>query len=92
MIHALELHRLVLAAQVPEEFEFVLKAPRRITHMQQLRDVDDPVRHLAGTAAVLGRRLGPFLFQLPPFFKKDLERLKAFLALLPPTCRAATSK
>jgi uncharacterized protein YecE (DUF72 family) len=77
------------AAQVPEDFAFVLKAPRRITHDQRLREVGDLVRHLAGTAALLGSRLGPFLFQLPPFLGKDASLLRDFLAVLPEGMRAA---
>ena len=40
-------------------------------------------------SCVLGEKRGPVLFQLPPFFKKDLLRLTEFLALLPPGHRAA---
>jgi uncharacterized protein YecE (DUF72 family) len=77
------------AAEVPDHFQFALKASQRITHFQRLQDVADPVGYLLRTAAVLGSRLGPFLFQLPPRFKKDLSRLREFLALLPPSARAA---
>jgi uncharacterized protein YecE (DUF72 family) len=69
--------------QVSEEFVFVLKGPQRITHMKRLRDAGEPLRQFLDTAAVLGRRLGPVFFQLPPNFKKDLGRLRDFLALLP---------
>jgi uncharacterized protein YecE (DUF72 family) len=41
------------------------------------------------TAGCLGSRLGPVLFQLPPFLKKDAGRLRGFLAALPQGCRAA---
>ena len=70
------------AEEVPPSFRFALKAPQRITHHQKLVGSDDPVRQLHETAAVLGDKLGPVLFQLPPFFKQDLPRLQAFLALL----------
>jgi uncharacterized protein YecE (DUF72 family) len=70
--------------QVPETFRFALKAHRRITHMKRLRDVDDDVRLLHERLAVLGGRLGPVLFQLPPSFRKDLPVLEQFLAGLPP--------
>ena len=77
-------------AQVPEDFAFVLKASRRITHMKRLKEADEPLGYLAQAAAEgLGDRLGPVLFQLPPYLKKDLERLKAFLAILPEDMRAA---
>ena len=77
------------AAAVPEDFAFVLKASRRITHDKRLQDVGDSVSYLIKNAGVLGERLGPFLFQLPPFVKKDLPRLRDFLALLPDEVRAA---
>jgi uncharacterized protein YecE (DUF72 family) len=47
------------------------------------------VAYFYETASALGTRLGPILFQLPPYMKKDLERLKAFLELLPAAPRAA---
>jgi uncharacterized protein YecE (DUF72 family) len=71
------------AEVVPESFVFVLKAPQRITHGAKLLDVEEPVERLWQAAQGLGARLGPILFQLPPFLRKDLERLHAFLAALP---------
>ena len=70
------------AEEVPADFRFVLKAPRRITHEKKLQQVGDEVDYLRRTAAVLGEKLGPFLFQLPPFFRKDVPRLRDFLALI----------
>jgi len=75
--------------QTPEAFTFVLKAPQRITHHRRLLDAAGDVSYFFETSAALGPKLGPILFQLPPYMKKDLERLKAFLALLPPAPRAA---
>jgi len=75
--------------QVPETFVFVLKAPRSITHMRQLNEVGDALGYFWKTAGALGPRLGPVLFQMPPFFKKDLARLRDFLRQLPEGCRAA---
>jgi len=72
------------AEQVPGDFKFVLKASQRITHMQRLKNAGDSVTYLVKIAAVLKERLGPLLFQLPPNMKKDLPRLREFLALLPP--------
>ena len=71
------------AEQVPADFKFVLKASQRITHMQRLKDAGDSVTYLIKIAAVLKDRQGPLLFQLPPNMKKDLLRLREFLALLP---------
>jgi uncharacterized protein YecE (DUF72 family) len=67
----------------------VLKAPQQITHRQGLRDAEDAVSHLLEAAGALKDRLGPLLFQLPPNLKKDVPRLRAFLALLPSERRAA---
>jgi uncharacterized protein YecE (DUF72 family) len=77
------------AAQVPDQFKFTLKAPRRITHDRRLRDVADPVRAFCEVAAELGPKLGALLFQLPPNFKKDLAVFDAFLDTLPPRVCAA---
>ena len=74
-------------AQTPASFSFTLKASRRITHDARLRDVDDSLRYFVDTATLLGPKLGPLLFQLPPYFKKDLGRLEDFLVLLPPRIR-----
>ncbi len=75
--------------QVPEGFSFVLKASRRITHMQRLRDPADSISFLFKVASELGDALGPVLFQLPPVLKKDLPLLRDFLAALPVGRRAA---
>jgi uncharacterized protein YecE (DUF72 family) len=77
------------ASQVPDTFQFVLKAPQRITHQKRLQDAGEELGYFLKTSSVLGSRLGPTLFQLPPNFKKDLPRLEAFLALLPNRWRAA---
>jgi len=77
------------AAEVPEDFKFVIKASQRITHMQRLKDAGDSLSYLLKTVTSLRDRLGPLLFQLPPFLKKDAPRLKEFLGLLSGQCRAA---
>ncbi len=77
------------AAQVPAEFRFILKASQRITHRKRLKEAGDEVAYFFQTAATLGERLGPTLFQLPPNLKKDLPRLEAFLEVLPPKAPAA---
>jgi uncharacterized protein YecE (DUF72 family) len=71
------------AGQTPPGFRFVLKASRRITHIQRLKEAGELLDYLFRTAATLGDRLGPLLFQLPPHMKKDLERLRVFLELVP---------
>lgn len=77
------------ANDVPADFKFVLKASQRITHMQRLKDAGDSVGYLLEVAGVLEDRLGPILFQLPPNLKKDVPRLRDFLALVPKQRRAA---
>lgn len=77
------------AAQVPPEFRFVLKASRRITHINRLTDEDGSLAYFLRTVNVLGERLGPTLFQCPPTLRKDLGRLTDFLAMVPRTWRAA---
>jgi len=75
--------------EVPAGFCFAVKATRRITHQQKLADVSADVAHLFSVVDVLGDKLGVVLFQLPPFLKKDLGLLSAFLSDLPPGRRAA---
>ena len=77
------------ASKVPEGFLFAIKASRRITHNHRLADVADLMDYLVRNVAVLGGRRGPLLFQLPPNMKLDLDRLRAFLPLLPPGWRVA---
>ena len=72
------------ASQVPETFTFAIKASQRITHMARLKEeAASPLEYLLRTTSSLGSRLGPILFQLPPNLKKDVNRLKGFLGLLP---------
>ncbi|HEX5421058.1 MAG TPA: DUF72 domain-containing protein [Gammaproteobacteria bacterium] len=69
--------------QVPESFRFSVKANRRITHIKRLADCADEARYFFTAAATLGEQLGAVLVQLPPHFRIDVERLRAFLALVP---------
>ena len=72
------------ASQVPESFRFSIKASRRITHFARLKEeAQDPTEYLLSTLRVLGPKLGVILFQMPPNMKADVERLRAFLELLP---------
>jgi uncharacterized protein YecE (DUF72 family) len=77
------------AGEVPTDFRFALKASQQITHRKRLKDAGDAVSQLLDVAQALKKRLGPLLFQLPPNFKKDVARLREFLALLPSKRRAA---
>jgi uncharacterized protein YecE (DUF72 family) len=75
--------------QVPKDFRFSIKASQRITHIKRINNVADETKYLLETAALLEERLGVALFQLPPNMKKDIDRLKAFLDLLPADARSA---
>src|ERR1051326_3762124 len=63
------------AAQTPPSYKLTLKAPRRITHDNRLKNVQPLVDGLCRVAGTLGDKLGALLFQLPPNFKKDLPVL-----------------
>jgi len=76
-------------SQVPESFRFAIKAARRITHVKRLADCGEELRYLLEIVGVLQPCLGSILFQLPPFQKKDLPRLAAFVDELPAGTRAA---
>ena len=69
--------------QTPPGFRFAVKASRYLTHMKKLRDVQEPLALFLSRARQLGPKLGPILYQLPPFWNVDLDRLRDFLALLP---------
>jgi uncharacterized protein YecE (DUF72 family) len=71
----------------PRDFEFAVKASRYITHITRLRDVSDQIALFLDRATLLGPKLGPILFQLPPTQPIDLPRLRGFLALLTPDHR-----
>lgn len=68
----------------PPEFHFAVKVSRFITHMKRLRDAGEPVSTFLELAALLDPKLGPLLFQLPPTFLVDPDRLAEFLRLLTP--------
>jgi uncharacterized protein YecE (DUF72 family) len=77
------------AAETPAGFRFAVKASRRISHDRRLLDVSEPTVRLFEAATALGDKLGPVLVQLPPNFKKDVGRLKDFLAQVPAGRRVA---
>ena len=69
--------------ETPAGFRLTLKAPKRITHIAKLRDCAELLQYFMKTAATLGPKLGAILFQLPPYFRKDLAVLDDFLPRLP---------
>jgi uncharacterized protein YecE (DUF72 family) len=77
------------AAQVPEDFTFVIKASQRISHIQRLKECAELLSYLFHVTSTLGARLGPILFQLPPNFRKDVPRLRSFFAEMPERRRVA---
>ncbi len=69
--------------QAPSGFRYAVKASRFITHMKKLKDCDEPLDTLLVRARNLGPTLGPILYQLPPSLHLDLDRLEAFISILP---------
>jgi uncharacterized protein YecE (DUF72 family) len=70
--------------RTPDGFTFAVKASRRITHFKKLRETGDLLDYLFSNLVVLGPRLGPVLFQLPPTVRLDVDLLRAFLADVAP--------
>lgn len=74
---------LAWARRAPPDFLYAVKASRYLTHMKKLKDPVDPLHLFFSRARALGRTLGPVLYQLPPRWPLNLERLETFLAALP---------
>ena len=74
------------AAATPSGFCFAVKASRYLTHVKRLRDLPPGIERFFERIEPLrdARKLGPVLWQLPPRFKRDDERLAAALDALPP--------
>jgi len=78
------------AEQTPDNFVFAVKGPRFITHIRRLRDVEVPLANFIASGLLrLGPKLGPMLWQFPPNFRFEQERIEAFLTLLPHDTGAA---
>jgi uncharacterized protein YecE (DUF72 family) len=73
----------------PRNFCFAAKGSRFITHMKKLADPELAVSRYFERVDRLGRKLGPIVFQLPPWWEVNSERLEAFLEALPPRHRYA---
>jgi uncharacterized protein YecE (DUF72 family) len=71
----------------PPGFVYAVKASRYLTHMKKLKDPRDPIRLFFGRAKRLARAFGPVLYQLPPHWPVNVERLRTFLDALPPARR-----
>ena len=74
---------------VPSSFRFAVKASRYITHMKKLKDPEASISRFFARIERLGERLGPVLFQLPPRWGVNVERLEDFLRALPAGYRYA---
>jgi len=71
------------------DFIFSVKASRYITHMKKLKDPHKPVANFLEKVSILEKSLGPILFQLPPNWGVNPDRLKSFLDTLPDGYRYA---
>ncbi|HEY3875649.1 MAG TPA: DUF72 domain-containing protein [Candidatus Kapabacteria bacterium] len=71
----------------PPRFRFAVKGSKFITHNKKLHEAEEPLELFIENAKGLGRKLGPILFQTPPSWKINLERLESFLKLLPKRLR-----
>jgi uncharacterized protein YecE (DUF72 family) len=78
-------------AQVPEDFKFAFKANQKITHIKRLKDVAEFTAEFATALQPMGaeERLGPVLFQLPPYLKCDAGVLREFLTSVPRGLKSA---
>jgi len=76
--------------ETPAGFQFAVKGSRFITHMRRLREIEVPLANFFAQGLLrLGPKLGPVLWQFPPNFKFDSERLEAFFEILPRNQKAA---
>ena len=79
-------------SKTPDDFVFSIKGGRYITHMRKLRDIESPLANFFAQGVLsLGRKLGPILWQFPPNFKFDQERMQTFFDLLPRTHKQAAA-
>jgi uncharacterized protein YecE (DUF72 family) len=73
----------------PPNFIFAVKASRFLTHNKKLKDPENALDNLLPRAVRLKKKLGPILFQLPPKWRINIERLQNLLAILPRDLRYA---
>ena len=67
----------------PSDFAFAVKVSRFITHIKRLKGAEEAVEKFLERARILGDKLGPLLYQLPPGMHRNDETLEAFLSILP---------
>jgi uncharacterized protein YecE (DUF72 family) len=73
--------------RAPARFVFAVKASRFLTHMKKLKDPEEPLDRLFSRMRALGSHLGPVLYQLPPGFRINVDRFRAFIDALPRDAR-----
>ena len=70
--------------ETPDDFVFSVKGPRYITHVRRLKEIEAPLANFFASGIFnLREKLGPFLWQFPPFFRYEEERFDRFFSLLP---------
>ncbi len=67
----------------PANFTFAVKVSRFITHIKRLRNTEEAVENFVTRAKILGEKLGPLLYQLPPNMHRNDEVLGSFLSIVP---------
>ncbi len=75
--------------QTPDHFLFACKGSRFITHMKKLKDPEQSIQRFFQVMTGLDKKLGPILFQLPPKWTVNVQRLEQFLKVLPHPFRYA---
>lgn len=73
--------------RTPDGFVFAVKASRYLTHIKKLAEPAEPLQRLLDASAGLAEKRGPVLYQFPPGWSIDIERLEAFLSVLPADIR-----
>ena len=74
------------ASETPQSFRFTVKGHQLVTHLKKLKDVEVPLANFfASGPLALGKKLGPFVWQLPPNLGFDAGRMEKFLTQLPKT-------
>ena len=73
----------IWAEITPPNFVFSCKANRYITHFKKLQDTTESVEKLLSAFSHFEEKLGPILFQFPPYWPKDIPTLKKFIESLP---------
>jgi uncharacterized protein YecE (DUF72 family) len=77
--------------ETPDDFLFSVKGPKYLTHMKKLIDIEQPLENFfASGILLLGKKLGPILWQFPAWFQYDHGRLATFLKILPRTSAKAS--